>query len=149
MIETDPANLQPKLRPLNRRAAEFIGANAPPEIDSTRITQSLDVLESPWPLREEMMLREWFEDETRAGTAKSAYLIDKFLKPDWSRSVSRRRSRQSALMKSNLSVGWRSHRKARRTGQNSVSILTNTARPEKICALGESLKTAQNRPKFQ
>jgi hypothetical protein len=79
MIETDPANLQPKLRPLNRRAAEFIRANAPPEIDSTRITQSLDVLESPWPLREEMMLREWFEDEPRAGTAKSAYLIDKIL----------------------------------------------------------------------
>jgi hypothetical protein len=37
------------------------------------------VLESPWPLREEMMLREWFKDETRAGTAKSAYLIDKIL----------------------------------------------------------------------
>lgn len=27
MIETDPANLQPKLRPLNRKAAEFIRAN--------------------------------------------------------------------------------------------------------------------------
>lgn len=79
MIETDPANLQPKLRPLNRKAAEFIRANPPPEIDSTRITQALDVLESPWPLREEMMLREWSKDETRAGTAKSAYLIDKIL----------------------------------------------------------------------
>src|ERR1700730_6793074 len=50
-----------------------------PEIDSTRITLALDVLESPWPLREEMMLREWFKDETRAGTAKSAYLIEKIL----------------------------------------------------------------------
>jgi hypothetical protein len=68
MIETDPANLQPKLRPLNRKAAEFIRANAPPDIDAARITQALDVLESPWPRREEIMLREWYEDETRAGT---------------------------------------------------------------------------------
>ncbi len=79
MIETDPANLQPKLRPLNRRAAEFIRANAPAELNAARITQALDVLESPWPRREEMMLREWHGDETRAGTAKAVYLIDKIL----------------------------------------------------------------------
>jgi hypothetical protein len=79
MIETDPANLQPKLRPLNRRAAEFIRANPPSEIDSVRITQALDVLESPWPRREEMMLREWFEDETRAGAGRAGYLIDMIL----------------------------------------------------------------------
>jgi Helicase conserved C-terminal domain/PLD-like domain/SNF2-related domain len=79
MIETDPANLQPKLRPLNRRAAEFIRANPPPDIDGRRITQALDVLESPWPRREEILLREWFADETRAGAAKAAFLIDKIL----------------------------------------------------------------------
>ena len=79
MIETDPANLQPKLRPLNRKAAEFIRANPPADIESARITQALDVVESPWPRREELMLREWFEDETRAGTEKAAYLIDNIL----------------------------------------------------------------------
>ena len=79
MIETDPANLQPKLRPLNRRAAEFIRANPPAEIDGARLTQALDVLESPWPRREEIMLREWYDDETRAGAAKAVYLIDKIL----------------------------------------------------------------------
>jgi hypothetical protein len=79
MIETDPANLQPKLRPLNRKAAEFIRANAPPNIEAARITQALDVLESPWPRREEIMLREWHEDETRADAAKAAYFIDKIL----------------------------------------------------------------------
>ena len=79
MVETDPANLQPKLRPLNRKAAEFIRANPPAEVDSTRITQALDVVESPWPRREELMLREWFDDETRTGPAKAAYLIDKIL----------------------------------------------------------------------
>jgi hypothetical protein len=79
MIETDPANLQPKLRPLNRRVAEFIRANPPPEIESAGITQALDVVESPWPRREELLLREWFDDEIRAGAAKAAYSIDKIL----------------------------------------------------------------------
>jgi hypothetical protein len=79
MIETDPANLQPKLRPLNRRVADFIRANTPADIDAVRITQALDVLESPWPRREELMLRDWYEDEARAGIAKAAYLIDNIL----------------------------------------------------------------------
>jgi hypothetical protein len=79
IVETDPANLQPKLRPLNRKVAEFIRANPPADVDSTRITQTLDVVESPWPRREELMLREWFDDETRTGPAKAAYQIDKIL----------------------------------------------------------------------
>jgi hypothetical protein len=79
MIETDPANLQPKLRPLNRRVADFIRAYSPAGMDIARITQALDVLESPWPRREEIMLRDWYDDETRAETAKAAYLIDNIL----------------------------------------------------------------------
>jgi hypothetical protein len=68
MLETDPANLQPKVRPLNRRVADFIRANQPPDIAAARINAALDVVESPWPRREEAMLREWLEDDTRAGT---------------------------------------------------------------------------------
>lgn len=78
-VETDPANLQPRLRPLNRRVAEFIRANPPPDIDAAHMHQTLDVVEAPWPRREEMMLREWFADEARAGTGKAAYLIDRVL----------------------------------------------------------------------
>jgi hypothetical protein len=79
MLETDPANLQPKVRPLNRRVADFIRANQPPEIDAGRINQALDVVEAPWPRREEIMLREWFDGEAQAGLAKAAYLIDRIL----------------------------------------------------------------------
>lgn len=79
MVETDPANLQPKLRPLNRRVAEFIRGNVPPEVASDKITLALDILESPWPRREEVMLREWFDDESRADAAKSEYLIGQIL----------------------------------------------------------------------
>lgn len=80
MVETDPANLQPTLRRLNRQVADFIRKNMPAGIASERIRQALDVLESPWPRREELLLREWFEDESRGGAAKSAYLIEQILK---------------------------------------------------------------------
>jgi hypothetical protein len=79
MLETDPANLQPKVRPLNRRVGEFIRANQPPEIEAGRIHAALDVVEAPWPRREEAMLREWFEDNARAGATKAAFLIDQIL----------------------------------------------------------------------
>jgi hypothetical protein len=79
MLETDPANLQPKVRALNRRVADFIRASRPPDIDANRINAALDVVESPWPRREEALLREWFEEEARSGTAKAEYLIDQIL----------------------------------------------------------------------
>jgi hypothetical protein len=62
-----------------RSRAEFIRANSPPDIDGVQITQALDALESPWPRREEIMLRERFADESRAGAAKALHLIDKIL----------------------------------------------------------------------
>ena len=86
MRETDPANLQPRLRPLNRRVATFIRDNPPPGIPEDRVRRALEVLESPWPRREEMMLRQWFDpgegpgaDEERRGPVLSRYLIDQVL----------------------------------------------------------------------
>jgi hypothetical protein len=79
MVETDPANLQPRLRPLNLKVAEFIRGNAPSEVDANQIRLALDILESPWPRREEAMLREWFEDERRAGRDKARCLVEQIL----------------------------------------------------------------------
>lgn len=79
MHETDPINLQPRLRPLNLKVAEFIRSNIPPDMEETRIRLALDILESPWPRREEAMLRDWFEDELRAGAQKAAQLIEQIL----------------------------------------------------------------------
>lgn len=75
MRETDPANLQPKVRPLNQRVAEFIRANRPGEDDGPNVNEALDILEAPWPRREELMLREWFNDEGHAGVAKARWLV--------------------------------------------------------------------------
>jgi hypothetical protein len=75
MRETDPANLQPKVRPLNQRVAEFIRANRPPDDDGQQVNNALDVLEAPWPHREEILLREWFRDETSSGFEKTRILV--------------------------------------------------------------------------
>ena len=77
--ETDPANLQPRVRPLNLRVAEFIRANPPLDVPEDRVTGALDILESPWPRREEMMLREWFDSEEHEGAALSHFLIEQIL----------------------------------------------------------------------
>ena len=77
--QTDPANLQPKVRPLNHRVAEFIRTNSPLDVPEDRVTRALDVLESPWPRREEIMLRGWFESDEHRGTDLARFLIDRIL----------------------------------------------------------------------
>ncbi len=79
MRETDPANLQPAVRPFNHRVAEFIRANQPPDLSHERINRALDILESPWPRREEIMLRGWFNSDENAGVSLAGYLIDRII----------------------------------------------------------------------
>jgi len=110
MLETDPANLQPKVRPLNRRVADFTRANQPPDIDAARINSALDIVESPWPRREETMLREWFEDDTRAGTAKASYLIDQILETGLEPFRGPEPLPPIRSTRSNWCVGWRCRR---------------------------------------
>ncbi len=78
MYETDPVNLQPRIRPLNRKVAEFIRNNTPLDIENEKIERALDILESPWARRDEGHLRRWFEgNETLS--KKSEYLIKQIL----------------------------------------------------------------------
>ena len=75
--ETDPANLQPAVRPLNHRVAEFIRNNIPLDLHDQKVSRALDILESPWPRREELMLRDWFSvTEANEGT-RARFLIEK------------------------------------------------------------------------
>jgi hypothetical protein len=80
MHETDPINLQPRLRPLNLKVAEFIRSHIPSDIEENRIRLALDILESPCPRREETMLREWFDAEPRDGIDRANHLIEQILK---------------------------------------------------------------------
>jgi len=70
-FESDPANLLPRVRPLNRQVAEFLRANQPVDVDQSQIDRALDILEQPWPRREEAMLRERFRGLSE-GTEKAA-----------------------------------------------------------------------------
>ena len=107
MFETDPANLQPKVRPLNDRVAEFVRANRPPNDPSEQITRALDILEAPWPRREEILLREWFADESVAGPKKARRIIGRAL-ATWSGALQSNRDfcRRSKRTTSDCSAGW-------------------------------------------
>lgn len=75
MEETDPANLQPKVRALNQRVAEFIRAHRPLDDEGHHINEALDILEAPWPRGEEALLRDWFADEALSASDKARQLV--------------------------------------------------------------------------
>ena len=77
MRETDPVNLQPRVRPLNLRVAEFIRGTAVLDVPEEQVNRALDILESPWPRREEVMLRQWFEEEAQDNPTRARYLIER------------------------------------------------------------------------
>jgi hypothetical protein len=79
MHETDPANLQPKVRPLNRKVADFLRENIPLDMEQDRVNRALDIVESPWQRRDEGRLRKWFETN-EVGTKKAGLLIEKILR---------------------------------------------------------------------
>ncbi len=79
MRETDPANLQPPVHPLNHRVAEFIRSHPPLNVSEDRVNRALDILESPWPRRDEIMLRNWFGSRESQGSGLAGFLIDQIL----------------------------------------------------------------------
>jgi hypothetical protein len=84
---SDPANLQPPVRPLNREVAAFIRANVPHDVDADKLKEALDILEAPWPRREEALLRQHFRSREHVGRAKSQALIDWILSTGLERAV--------------------------------------------------------------
>ncbi|MFN7610740.1 MAG: helicase, partial [bacterium] len=73
---SDPANLQPQVRRLNRQVAEFIRAHPPHDVEADKLAKALDILEAPWPMREEALLREQFRDRAGPGAARSRRLVE-------------------------------------------------------------------------
>lgn len=64
-FESDPINLQPPVRPLNKTVADVLRNSPNHTLDSAKLTRALDILESPWPRREETMLRTQFTPSTK------------------------------------------------------------------------------------
>ena len=80
MFETDPANIQPNIRPLNHKVAKFIRDNIPSDVEKNHIEMALEILESPWTRRDEGNLRLWFSNDEKTGIAKASDIIDKVRK---------------------------------------------------------------------
>ena len=80
MYETDPANLQPKIRKINREVAHFIRSYKPSDMEEQTINKALDIVESPWPRRDEALLREQFNDDSDNGEEKAKRLINWIIK---------------------------------------------------------------------
>jgi len=72
---SDPANLQPAVRPLNRQVAAFLRAHPPRELAADKLAHALDILEAPWPRREEALLRAQFRQPYERATTRSAKLV--------------------------------------------------------------------------
>jgi hypothetical protein len=72
---TDPANLQPKVRKLNREVDDYLMENPPPDVDQVKLDRVSDILASPWPMREEKKLREVWKEEHPSAQTKALALI--------------------------------------------------------------------------
>jgi len=73
---TDPSNLQPKVRKLNREVENFLLEYPPSEVGQSELDQICDTVLSPWSRREENRLREVWVAEHSSNTAKSLALVD-------------------------------------------------------------------------
>lgn len=69
MKGTDPANLQPAIRPLFRAAAQHVRQHRPPEMTLEEVDRIADALEAPWGIRTEKALREVLTPDTAEGEA--------------------------------------------------------------------------------
>jgi hypothetical protein len=75
MHETDPANLQPRLRPLNRQIANHLRETPPDVLDEPALHRVLDAVESPWSRREETALRSVYEHPYATAIERSNALL--------------------------------------------------------------------------
>lgn len=68
--ETDPANLQPKVRPLLKRAAELVRKNPISTMSQEELDRIIDAIEAPWGNRIESQIREAMNDSPSPEAAR-------------------------------------------------------------------------------
>ena len=63
---TDPANLQPKVRPALKAAADQLRKNPPPNVTQDELVRLIESVEAPWGIRIEKQIRDSYESLTGA-----------------------------------------------------------------------------------
>ncbi|HEY3286283.1 MAG TPA: helicase-related protein [Gemmatimonadaceae bacterium] len=76
---TDPANLQPRVRPIWREAAAHVRANRPEEMSLEEGDRIVAALEAPRGIREERALRQVFDRESLSGEETTRH-VAKFVR---------------------------------------------------------------------
>jgi hypothetical protein len=63
-LQLIPQNLQPKARPVSKRAAELVREYPPPDTSQEELDRLVDAIEAPWGNRVEKQIREAMTDLT-------------------------------------------------------------------------------------
>ncbi|MEM7046785.1 MAG: helicase-related protein [Pseudomonadota bacterium] len=79
MHETDPKNIQPPVDRLNRQVAKFIENHRPDSKTQHDIEKAIDIVRSPWPVRDKQYLSAWFAHNDLSDIEKAALLVDNIL----------------------------------------------------------------------
>ena len=75
MFSTDPANLQPRIRPFFRQAAEHLRKHPPADVSQDELDATIESLEAPWGVRIERSIKEVFNREGEDPIAASKVLV--------------------------------------------------------------------------
>ena len=77
MFATDPLNLQPRIRPFFRHAAEHLRKYPPAEIRQNELDLLVESIEAPWGVRHERAIKEVFNPEAEDPSVASAALVER------------------------------------------------------------------------
>ena len=73
---TDPANLQPSIRPLFKAAAAHVRTHIPDGMSREEVDRVVEALEAPWGLRHEKAIRSVFTSENAQGAATTRKIVE-------------------------------------------------------------------------
>lgn len=76
MFQSDPANLQPRVRPFFRRSAKYLEDHPPPDIDQETVDRAHDALAAPWEVRIENLLKDEIDLDSDDPESTSRALIE-------------------------------------------------------------------------
>ena len=77
MFATDPLNLQPRIRPFFRNAAEHLRKYPPTVIRQNELDLLVESIEAPWGVRYERAIKEVFDPEADDPYVASAALVER------------------------------------------------------------------------
>lgn len=76
MFATDPLNLQPRIRPFFRKAADHLRKYPPSDIRQNELDLLVEAIEAPWGMRHERLIKNVFDPDAGDPHVASAALVE-------------------------------------------------------------------------